>query len=483
VAVSVEVIDPVAVVAPATIDFGSFETIPSPQTQTLTISNNGGAADLTVFDVIPTGHAAFTTNASLPFTVAAGGSTSITVTFTPGSSEGNFTGNLEVVTDGFNQGLFNVPLSAAVKLSNPDTSLASHFTFDQQATLGDDTGTLNNDGTPVGDAQWTASSRIGNGALLLDGTGDLIDLGVDSGPDYTSQLVADTDGFTVACWVNVPTSTTGDRTRFFSAYANGAATLTEGWGVGQRNASRQLVGTTYGKVDYLSPVNSAPALGTWHHYAYVFRNVPVNRLDAYIDGVLVDSRSTIANTGFNDASTVGFAIGALGRSTAFEGFAGRLDDLRIYNRELAGSNVADIFNSAPPQSAYELWAATYGLNPAGNGAPSQDPDGDGLANSVEFVVGSSAVSGASTNLPAGTKSGSNLVIVYRREIAAAAAGFTDRVEFKDDLSATAWTPAVNGSGGVTVSSVAIDADTEEVTVSIPSPGPRMFARLSVTAPQ
>ena len=483
VAVSVEVIDPVAVVAPATIDFGSFDTTPAPQTQTLTISNNGGAADLNVFDVVLTGNAAFTTNASVPFTVPAGGSSTINVTFTPGTSDGNFNGNLQVASDGYNQGLFNIPLTAAVKLSSPDTSMVSHFTFDQQAAVGDDTGTLNNDGTPGGEAQWTASSRVGSGALLLDGTGDLIDLGVDSGPDYTSQLVADNDGFTVACWANVPATTTVDRTRFFSAYANGAGSLAEGWGVGQRNASRQLVGTTYGKVDYLAPTNSAPALGAWHHYAYVFRNVPPNRLDTYIDGVLVDSRTTANNVGFNDATTAGFAIGALGRSNAFEGFAGRLDDLRIYNRELVASNIADLFNSAPPQSGYDSWAATYGLDPAGSGAPAQDPDGDGLANSVEFVVGSSPVSGALANLPTGTRSGSNLVIVYRRETAAAAAGFVDHVEFKDDLSATPWTPAVNGSGGVTVSSVAIDADTEEVTVSIPSLGARMFARLSVASPQ
>jgi hypothetical protein len=150
---------------------------------------------------------------------------------------------------------------------------------------------------------------------------------------------------------------------------------------------------------------------------------------------------------------------------------------------LAAGNIADLYNSAPAQSTYELWAGTFGLNPAGNGAPSQDPDGDGLANSVEFVVGSSPVSGASANLPAGTKSGNNLVIVYRRETAAAAAGFVDRVEFKDDLSASPWTPAVNGTGGVVVSSVPVDGDTEEVTVTIPSPGVRMFARLSVTAPQ
>lgn len=184
-------------------------------------------------------------------------------------------------------------------------------------------------GTPVGNAQGTSSARIGTGALLLDGSGDLIDLGTGSGPAYTSQLVDDSDGFTVACWANVPIATTTDRVRFFSSYANGAASLSEGWGIGRRNTSKALAGTTYGKVDFLAPANSAPAAGAWHHYTHVFHNVPVNRIDFYVDAVLVSSQTT-TNPGLNDASNVGFAIGALGRSNAFEGFDGLLDDLRIY---------------------------------------------------------------------------------------------------------------------------------------------------------
>jgi hypothetical protein len=482
VAISVEVIDPVAVVTPTAIDFGSFDEVSEPQTSTLTITNDGGASDLTVYEMTVVGSTAFTTDATIPFSVPPGGSADVTVSFNPGSAEGNFAANLEVFTDGYNQSFFSVPLAAAVKLSNPDASLVSHFTFDNQASLGDDSGAFDNDGTPVGDAQWTSSARIGTGALLLDGTGDLIDLGVESGPDYTTALVADSEGFTVACWAHVPTATAGDRTRFFSAYANGAATLSEGWGVGRRNSTRQLVGTTYGKVDYLAPANTAPATGAWHHYAYVFRNAPVDRIDFYIDGVLVDSR-TATNTGINDPVTVGFAIGALGRPTAFEGFDGRLDDLRIYSRELAGGNIADLHDAAPQQSDYELWAAGYGLDPSGNGAYLEDPDGDGIPNSIEFLLGSSPVSGVAASLPLGTKTGNDLVFVYQRKTAATAAGFVDSVEFTDDTADIEWTTAVNGNGGVTISISPVDAETEEVTVSIPSPGTRMFARLTVTAPQ
>ncbi len=482
VAITVEVTDPIAALAPAAIDFGSFDEVSEPQTRTLTITNEGGATDLTVYDLTFTGSPAFSTNATLPFQVTPGGSTDVTVTFDPAGSDGRFSANLLAITDGYNQSLFNIPLSAEVKLADPDASLVSHFTFDNEASPGEDTGSYSNHGTPLGDAQRTSSARVGSGALLLDGSGDLIDLGTETGADYTSQLIADNDGFTVACWAIVPVGATVDRTRFFSAYANGASSLAEGWGVGRRNVSAALVGTTYGKADYLAPANSAPAAGAWHHYAYVFRNVPVNRVDFYIDGALVDSR-TAATTDFNNATTVGFAIGALGRSNAFEGFEGRMDDLRIYDRELMGSNIADIYNSAPSESAYDTWAASFGLDPAGNGAHMEDPDGDGLANAVEFVLGSSPVSGESANLPAAARSANNLVVVYRRETAATAAGFVDRVQHGDDLAEGNWTTAVDGVDGVVIDTVEVDDGIEEVTVSIPSPGDRKFARLMVAAPQ
>lgn len=482
VGITVNVSDPIAVINPTTLNFGYFATAPGPQTMAFTVTNSGGATDLTVSDLFIAENPAFTVNGPTQIIVKPGKSAEIKVTFNPGTLDGNFAANLDVYTDGFNQGLFRIPLSAEVKLSHPEASLVSHFTFDDASNLGDDSGSFNHDGTPMGEAQRTSSARIGAGALLLDGTGDLIDLGVGSGADYTTQLIANGEGFTLTCWASVPANTTSDRTRFFSAYANGSANLSEGWGVGQRNVARQLVGTTYGKVDYLAPANTAPALGAWHHYAYVFRSAPVNRLEFYVDGALVNSQVNTTTTGFNDATSVGFAIGALGKSAAFEGFAGRLDDLRIYDRELQASNIADLYSSAPPESGYGTWAASYGLNPTGNGGYLQDSDSDGVLNAVEFMLGSSPVSGASTVLPAATRSGNTLVYVYRRETAAVAAGFVDRVRYTDDLMSSNWTPALDGSGGVTIRTAAIDADTEEVTVTIPSAGPRMFARLTVVTP-
>lgn len=475
------VIDPVATVQQTAVDFGSLPA-PSLQTRTVTVKNEGASNNLSVTDVQVFGDLAFTTTQVLPVVIPPGASRDVSVTFDPGSAEGNFSGIMEIYTNAQTGSYFNLPLSAEVKLANPGANLVSHFTFDDEINLGKDSGSLQNDGTVVGDAKRTTSARVGAGALQLDGTGDLIDLGVGTGADYTTDLVSDGDGFTVACWAQVPTTTVIDRTRFFSSYANGAATLTEGWGVGRRNASRALISTTYSRADFLSANNVAPAAGDWHHYAYVFRNAPISRVDSYINGVRVASQSTTA-LGLIDSTTVGFAIGALGRSNAFEGFDGNLDDLRIYNRELVAANIVDIYNlGVAPTSGYGTWAASFGLNPATTGAYSQDPDNDGLSNSLEYLLGTSPISGASGNRPVATKSAANLTVVYRRKLAAVTGGFADQVQYSETLAEGSWTTAQHNTGGVTITATAVDAETEEVTVTIPSAGVKKFARLRVVAP-
>lgn len=87
-----------------------------------------------------------------------------------------------------------------------------------------------------------------------------------------------------------------------------------------------------------------------------------------------------------------------------------------------------------------------------------------------------------SHLPAATKNGGNLAVVHRRKIAAAAEGFTDEVEYSDLLNPGGWTTAVHGIGGVTIGKVTLDAETEEITTSVPALGDKRFARLKVVAP-
>ncbi|MBN8457494.1 MAG: hypothetical protein J0M04_06640 [Verrucomicrobia bacterium] len=457
--------------SPAALDFGNLPGGAIPHQSAFVISNQG-SVDLSVNSLQVTGpDAALFSVGSYPPILALGESASVTITCNPVAAEGYFSASLVLGTDDPVRPVVTVPLSAAVKLANPDANLLVHFTFDNPANVAEDTGTLHNHGTPVGDACRTSHARVGAGALLLDDDGDSVE--VASSDALVQQLATSGEGFTVACWAFEPADSGRSAPRMFSDY------MIQGWSAG-RSGNEPLLGSAYPLLEPSAGGPGVPSCGSWHHFAYVFRNAPLNRVDFFVDGVLADTRSG-AVQGFSPLTQVGISIGATGRPFLNQYFRGRIDDLRIYNRELVSANIAEIHQSAPPMPPYEAWVASAGLDPLANGAPAQDPDGDGLTNSVEFLLGSNPASGVPTNLPAVLRGDQTLTVVYRRNKEASGAGYAETVEHGDGL--TGWTTAINGQNGVTISVVSVDATSEEVTVVIPTAGqPRHFARLKVTSP-
>jgi hypothetical protein len=106
---------------------------------------------------------------------------------------------------------------------------------------------------------------------------------------------------------------------------------------------------------------------------------------------------------------------------------------------IPGSQVA-------PPNPYLDWAATKGLSgPAA--AFDADPDGDGIANGIEFVLGGQpnpALADANSQhlLPTGALDGDHFVFTYRRSHAAAYLG--PLVEFASDLSGP-WIAALTAT--------------------------------------
>lgn len=142
-----------------------------------------------------------------------------------------------------------------------------------------------------------------------------------------------------------------------------------------------------------------------------------------------------------------------------------------------GNSIALVRDS---DADYQLWATGHGLDPEGNGAPGADHDADGLANSVEFVLGLDPVSGIipPDALPVAARSADAMTVTFTRRKIAATNGFNSTIEWATTLSGP-WTEA-------TPAQIQIDdhGETETVTATIPvSPeSAQAFARLRVVAP-
>lgn len=126
---------------------------------------------------------------------------------------------------------------------------------------------------------------------------------------------------------------------------------------------------------------------------------------------------------------------------------------------------------------YDTWATTtHGLDLTTTGAPSSDPDNDGVANMLEYILGSSPVSGTSTALPQAVVQGSNLRFTFNRRLRLSGF-FTVNVEYSTDLAS--WTTAPASMQFV---DRAI-GDYEPITCDIPLPAgaTKIFARLKTVS--
>jgi fibronectin-binding autotransporter adhesin len=148
--------------------------------------------------------------------------------------------------------------------------------------------------------------------------------------------------------------------------------------------------------------------------------------------------------------------------------------------------------------SFSAWAASFGLTGA-NSQPLADPDGDGISNALEMVLGGDP-SGKNDSArlptiqlvanPTGLPAGSYVLFTYRRTDSSVAAGLTSSCQYGSDLTGP-WLTAANGAGGVTILidndfggfSPAATGATDRVRVYIPKgTSDTLFGRLSVVVP-
>jgi len=174
------------------------------------------------------------------------------------------------------------------------------------------------DGTLVGDATY-GTGRVGQ-AFQLDGFGDYVEVSNAAAGDLSSG------DFSVLFWMNADSLAPGRYIMGKSVPDSGL-----GWDIRLHNGQLAVVGVGGWATNILTD-NFAVA-GTWYHVALIGT---ASAVQLYLDGALVGS--TGRNVG---SASVPFRIG-LTTSYGGTGFAGRIDEVTIFDRALSPFEIASV---------------------------------------------------------------------------------------------------------------------------------------------
>ena len=233
--------------------------------------------------------------------------------------------------------------SAAVITACVATDLVAYWKLDENAgSLAFDQVSITHLGVLTNGSTWVAGTPTVNpnvSALSFDGTDDAVVTGA------VSDFAFDTDEFTVSLFAK-PTS--GNR----SVLGN-FSPLLRGWGLYfYSNNTINFFG--YGDTGTNDAAKPATVLdGNWHHIVGVYKRAGASlTIETYVDGALIGTNT--ANVGDIGSSSPLF----LGKYLLQPTYAGSLDDIRIYERALTGSEVTQLAADCGSASAGSSSSAT-----------------------------------------------------------------------------------------------------------------------------
>jgi hypothetical protein len=230
--------------------------------------------------------------------------------------------------------------------------LVAAYAFNELSGGGaaDSSGTGNH-GTLLNGATF-ALGRAGN-AVNLDGVNDYVNIGNPASLQINGSL-------TISAWINSSAYPVDDAA-VVSKRGNSAAGYQLDTTVdrGSRTIGFKLTGTAGVKMNRYGSTALLP--NQWYHIAGVY-NGAAQTMNVYLNGQLNNGVLVGAVTATQQNSGLGVVIGRKSGDTGFA-FAGKIDDVRIYNRALSQAEIQADMNTplggGPPPAV----AATPGSGP------------------------------------------------------------------------------------------------------------------------
>ncbi len=208
-------------------------------------------------------------------------------------------------------------------------------------------------------------------------------------------------------------------------------------------------------------------------------------------GAAVTLTATVS--GVSPTGNVSFYNGAtlLGTSTLNGSFQASYttSSLAVGNHSITAVYVGNTTNATSTSTVlsqvvstleYKTWASigVQGLTSGVNDAPLADPDGDGVTNLMEFVLGGAPMASSQTILPALAKSSGNWVFEYNRSDSSLSPATTQIVEYGNNLSG--WTPVTIPTTSSGTVEITPGNPSDRVKVTVPAAGSQIFFRLKVS---
>ncbi len=245
-----------------------------------------------------------------------------------------------------------------------------------------------NAGTITG-GTWTTGKK--GGALNFNGSSDYIAASTTPALDMISTDI------TTAAWIYIAGG--AGTYRIIISKNDGLNSPTYEFGLS--NGNKLIWYQEFGG-SALRTSNTSPSLNTWHHVAFVFNNAAKTGT-FYLDGVADGAVSGLLNTETTSAPLyIGVDAPTGVNEQAF--FNGKIDDLRLYSRELSATEITALYQSGQVTRKLVSNSGLVGYWPMneGSGGHAGDSSGNGNTGIITSATWTTGKKGGALNFNGST---------------------------------------------------------------------------------